>query len=159
MFDRLLLLGKGGNELYFGEIGPDASTVIDYFESNGAPSCPSGANPAEWVVEITTERRMEADLAGPKWPQTWSESPQKQKVRRQLGRLQDTLSKTPATHHMHRRGEHAASFFAQLAIVLKRAFRDYWRDPLYLYSRFGLCICVVSGHSSLYPFMARFQGY
>ena len=157
MFDRLLLLGKGGNELYFGEIGPDASTLIEYFESNGAPSCPSGANPAEWMVEITTENRAEADLAGAKWPQTWSESPQKQQVRKQLAGLEETLSKKPATHHIHQKGEYAASFFTQLAIVLKRAFRNYWRDPLYLYSRFGLCICVVSSHSGIYPFMARFQ--
>lgn len=148
MFDRLLLLEKGGNELYFGEIGPDASTLIHYFESNGAPPCPPGANPAEWMVEVTrtgaTETGEKAKSAGVNWPETWSQSPQKQDVRNQLFTLKGTLSRRPETHHAHQKSEYAASIPRQLIIVLDRLFRNYWRDPLYLYSRFGLCICVVS---------------
>ncbi|KAK4234448.1 ABC-2 type transporter-domain-containing protein [Achaetomium macrosporum] len=146
MFDRLLLLGKGGHELYFGEIGPAASTLISYFESNGAPPCPPGANPAEWMVEVTrasaTDTRQEAKAVGIDWSQTWSQSPQKEEVRQQLAELKATLSHRPDTQRVHHRGEHAASLPRQLAIVLARAFRNYWRDPLYLYSRFGLCIGV-----------------
>lgn len=38
-FDRLLFLGKGGKTIYFGEIGEQSSTVINYFERNGSRHC------------------------------------------------------------------------------------------------------------------------
>ena len=41
--DRLLLLQKGGETIYFGDIGPDSKVVVDYFARNGVP-CPPGAN-------------------------------------------------------------------------------------------------------------------
>lgn len=148
MFDRLLLLEKGGNELYFGEIGPNASTMIEYFENNGAPPCPPGANPAEWVVEMTrtsaTELGEKAKSVAVNWPHTWSRSPQKERIRKQLAEMKERFLKKPDMHRIHPTGEYAASFSRQLLVVLGRAFKNYWRDPLYLYSRFGLCICVVS---------------
>lgn len=149
MFDRLLLLEKGGNELYFGEIGPDAAALIDYFENNGAPPCPRGANPAEWMVEITrtvaTETGENTNSAGVNWSEVWSRSHEREQVRRQLAYWKEKLSQKPNTFNIqHQSGEYAAPFYKQLAVVLGRIFRNYWRDPLYLYSRFGLIICVVS---------------
>ena len=49
-FDRLLFLAKGGKTVYFGEVGKDSRILIDYFERNGGHQCPSGANPAEWML-------------------------------------------------------------------------------------------------------------
>ena len=46
-FDRLLFLQKGGRTVYFGDIGENSSTLIRYFERQGAPTCPPDANPAE----------------------------------------------------------------------------------------------------------------
>ncbi|KAL4735384.1 ABC-2 type transporter-domain-containing protein [Aspergillus similis] len=46
MFDRLLLLGKGGKTVYFGEIGDQSSTLLEYFERNGARKCEPLENPA-----------------------------------------------------------------------------------------------------------------
>ena len=45
VFDRLLLLRKGGQTVYFGDIGERSKTMIKYFERNGAPSCAEDANP------------------------------------------------------------------------------------------------------------------
>ena len=44
-FDRLLLLKKGGQTVYFGDIGKSATTLIDYFQNNGGQSCAPDANP------------------------------------------------------------------------------------------------------------------
>lgn len=44
-FDRLLLLKKGGQTVYFGDIGNKSTTLIDYFQNNGGQSCPPDANP------------------------------------------------------------------------------------------------------------------
>ena len=43
--DRMLLLKKGGKTVYFGDLGDNATTMIDYFESNGARRCDSSENP------------------------------------------------------------------------------------------------------------------
>ena len=45
VFDRLLLLRKGGQTVYFGDIGPNSSKLIGYFEGNGAAKCGPEENP------------------------------------------------------------------------------------------------------------------
>jgi ATP-binding cassette subfamily G (WHITE) protein 2 (SNQ2) len=45
VFDRLLLLKKGGRTVYFGDLGPNATTLIDYFERNGSRLCMPDENP------------------------------------------------------------------------------------------------------------------
>ena len=55
VFDRLLLLRKGGQTVYFGDIGPSASTLIHYLESNGSRPCKPDENPYvlfSWMVSI-----------------------------------------------------------------------------------------------------------
>ena len=52
-FDRLLFLARGGRTVYFGEMGPNSSTLTNYFEKNGAHPCPPEANPAEWMLEVS----------------------------------------------------------------------------------------------------------
>lgn len=42
-FDRLLLLQRGGNCVYFGDIGKDAEVLLSYFHKHGA-HCPPTAN-------------------------------------------------------------------------------------------------------------------
>jgi ABC-type multidrug transport system ATPase subunit len=46
-FDRLLFLAKGGKTVYFGDVGKNSRTLLDYFESNGAEKCGENENPAE----------------------------------------------------------------------------------------------------------------
>lgn len=45
MFDRLLLLRKGGETVYFGDLGHNSSTLLDYFQRNGARECDDEENP------------------------------------------------------------------------------------------------------------------
>jgi len=45
IFDRLLLLKKGGQTVYFGDIGQGSSTMLQYFARNGATPCDPEANP------------------------------------------------------------------------------------------------------------------
>jgi ATP-binding cassette subfamily G (WHITE) protein 2 (SNQ2) len=44
-FDRILLLQKGGETVYFGDLGHNAVTLIKYFERNGSRPCAPGENP------------------------------------------------------------------------------------------------------------------
>lgn len=43
-FDRLLFLAKGGKTVYFGDIGDQSRTLLDYFEANGARTCGESEN-------------------------------------------------------------------------------------------------------------------
>lgn len=44
-FDRLLLLRKGGKTVYFGDLGENCKTLINYFEKKGARKCGEMENP------------------------------------------------------------------------------------------------------------------
>ncbi|KAI1759918.1 P-loop containing nucleoside triphosphate hydrolase protein [Hypoxylon sp. FL1150] len=84
MFDSLLLLNMGRTQLYFGPIGPNASTLIGYFERNSAEKCPVGANPAEWIVEATrTQTETEEQLTEDEnhgFVEKWNDSQEKMEL-------------------------------------------------------------------------------
>ena len=89
-FDRLLFLAPEGKPVYFGEIGPNSSTVVGYFERNGAKPCPEDANPAEWIMEIigcTPGSHSDID-----WPAVWRSSPEYVQVHRELDDMEKGLS-------------------------------------------------------------------
>ncbi|KAI2467417.1 ABC drug exporter AbcA [Annulohypoxylon bovei var. microspora] len=164
MFDRLLLLDKGGTTLYFGDIGHDAATLIDYFVGNGAPTCHPGENPAEWMLEVTgnlpksdTQHNDETS----RWSEKWDLSPHKREVLRQLTELKPdlTLAKPLLSTADSNGREYAVSLFQQMIIVSKRIFQDQWRDPAYLISKIALssCLALVNG-ISFYKSPLDFQG-
>lgn len=95
-FDRLLFLAKGGKTVYFGDIGEESSTLSSYFERNGAPKLPPGANPAEWMLEVigaAPGSHSEID-----WPAVWRDSPEHQAVLDHLAELKSTLSQIGRAH-------------------------------------------------------------
>ena len=140
-FDKLLFLQKGGRTVYFGDIGNNSKNLTEYFERNGAPACPTGANPAEWMLEAigaapgsTTEND---------WHQVWRESPEFQGVQEELNRLKDgSHLKRTDTHSPAWLNEFASPMWEQLLIVTRRVFQQYWRTPSYIYSKFILCTSV-----------------
>jgi ATP-binding cassette, subfamily G (WHITE), member 2, PDR len=84
-FDRLLLLARGGRTVYFGEIGVRSQTMVEYFVSNGAAPCPSGANPAEWILGVIgAGPGSKSDID---WPEVWRSSPEKEAIDVELDRL------------------------------------------------------------------------
>ena len=58
MFDRLLLLRSGGEEVFFSDIGRQGEALVDYFEHRSAhvvkhpPRLPVGQNPANWMLDV-----------------------------------------------------------------------------------------------------------
>lgn len=134
-FDRLLLLAKGGKPVYFGEIGPNASTVIRYFEINGANTMPENANPAHWILEaISTAGSGSVDGD---WAGVWRQSPENLATLNHLAKLKFTTART-SKFLGFKAGQDASEFSTpfhrQLGICLMRLFRHYWRTPSYIYS-------------------------
>jgi ATP-binding cassette, subfamily G (WHITE), member 2, PDR len=131
MFDRLLLLTKGGQPVYFGELGPDSRSLIDYFEKNGGDPCPVGENPAEWMLKVIgTAPGAHTDI---NWPHVWRASPEYAEVRKELERLQSNprISQDSPEDLT----TYAAPFRTQFYMCMKRVFQQYWRTPSYIYAK------------------------
>ncbi|KAJ5961268.1 CDR ABC transporter [Penicillium vulpinum] len=140
-FDRLLFLARGGRTVYFGDIGDKSSTLSSYFERNGAPKLSPEANPAEWMLEVigaAPGTHSEID-----WPAVWRESDERKAVKQHLADLKNNLSLKPvATNDTNQAAfyEFAAPFSVQLYECLIRVFSQYWRTPIYIYSKMALCV-------------------
>lgn len=135
LFDRLLFL-KEGNSLYFGALGPEFRTLVQYFESHGARKCLPHENPAEWMMEITGNSNSYMN-----WAEIWNNSAECLVVRSDCERMTQRL-KGPGAPDGDREydlagaeTEFAVPFWYQLRVVTKRAFQHDWRSPEYLYSK------------------------
>nr|XP_017250971.1 PREDICTED: pleiotropic drug resistance protein 3-like [Daucus carota subsp. sativus] len=66
-FDELILMKRGGQIIYSGELGQHSSKLIEYFENiPGVPKIQENYNPATWMLEVsslTAEARHEIDLS------------------------------------------------------------------------------------------------
>jgi ATP-binding cassette, subfamily G (WHITE), member 2, PDR len=155
MFENLLLLGKKGEPLYFGEVGHRGSAMVDYFEGMGAPKCPDEANPAEWVLRVTGEDEHFDSMhhGHTEWYSKWRSSEQRRQVQHELTRLR-ALSDTPTDPvSAGVDGEYALPIFLQITVLCRRMFQDQWREPATLYCKIGLCIllALVNGISFYNP--------
>jgi ATP-binding cassette subfamily G (WHITE) protein 2 (PDR) len=139
-FDRLLFLAKGGKTVYFGNIGQNSNTLLDYFENQGARKCGARENPAEYMLEIVNEGTQ--PKTGKEWSDVWKESGQATAVFGELDRIHSEMGckETVNENVSDATSEFAAPFWTQLCIVTYRIFQQYWRMPSYIYSKFGLAV-------------------
>ncbi|GME70203.1 unnamed protein product [Ambrosiozyma monospora] len=135
-FDNLLLLKSGGEVVYFGEIGEDAKTLINYFEGNGSIKCLPQANPAEWMLDaIGSTPGSQSDQD---YHEIWINSPEHAAVIAELERLETELIKKPELQVDNKESSYASSLTTQYYEVTKRVFQQYWRSPEYIWSKIVL---------------------
>lgn len=134
-FDNLLLLAKGGRTVFFGDLGLDSASLINYFEKNGAPKCASDANPAEYILDVVNARHSELN-----WPEIWSASSEKQKLLADIQATRKHPSSGSDSHARNEALEFASGTKAQFKYVFKRMTRSYWRLPQYTFGRIFLMI-------------------
>lgn len=139
-FDRLLFLAKGGKTVYFGDIGPGCSTLIDYFVSKGSQPCAPDANPAEWILDVVGAAPGSHALKD--WPDEWLRSPERQAVRQEIDRLMKEFGASESNVNEDKESQHqyAAPFWVQYYLVLYRIFQQYWRTPSYIWAKLALNI-------------------
>ncbi|KAF3985654.1 hypothetical protein FT663_04945 [Candidozyma haemuli var. vulneris] len=137
-FDRLLFLQKGGQTVYFGDLGENSQAMIDYFEGEGAPKCPPEANPAEWMLEVIGA--APGSHADRDYHQVWLQSKARKEVIRELDDMERELPKRPVSEDPEKYKKYAVSFWTQYRQVVKRVFQQYWRTPSYTYSKVLLSI-------------------
>ncbi|WRX10698.1 ABC transporter-like, partial [Theobroma cacao] len=66
-FDELILMKRGGQMIYSGELGQHSSRLIEYFEGiPGVPRIKENHNPATWMLDVTSpsaEAQLGVDFA------------------------------------------------------------------------------------------------
>lgn len=137
-FDRLLFLARGGKTVYFGEVGNDSSSLLEYFQSHGGRQCGEDENPAEYMLEIVNNGTNDQ---GVDWHTVWKSSTEAEEVQRQIDQIHEEQS------HMNIDGskdtggtsEFATSLASQIWECTYRAFQQYWRMPSYVLAKMALC--------------------
>ncbi|KAF4322110.1 hypothetical protein G195_002965 [Phytophthora kernoviae 00238/432] len=149
LFDSLLLLKRGGETVYFGDLGHECSTLINYFEA--VPSVqriPDGYNPATWMLAV-----IGAGVASQRQPEVQENDGQQAldfvkyfnaSAYKQL--LDDRMMEPglflpseefkPVSYTKKR----AATSATQLRFLLGRFFTMYWRTPSYNLTRLFISV-------------------
>ncbi|TDL16644.1 hypothetical protein BD410DRAFT_795131 [Rickenella mellea] len=139
LFDRLLLLRKGGQTVYFGDIGPRSSTLIGYFEKYGAIACGPDDNTAEWMLGVIGAGATAKSSID--WYDVWTKSEEAESVQREIDRIHDERKKLPPIRATQDT-EFATPWVYQLRTLTQRAFSCYWRNPTYLLAKLMLNIVI-----------------
>jgi ATP-binding cassette subfamily G (WHITE) protein 2 (SNQ2) len=132
-FDRLLLLQRGGQCVYFGDIGRDAVVLLDYFRRHGA-HCPPDANPAEWMLDAIGAGQS-PKIGDRDWADIFADSPELANVKDQISQFKTMrLAEVGNSVGIDER-EFATPLWHQLKIVQTRTNLAFWRSPNYGFTR------------------------
>ncbi|KAI0064587.1 hypothetical protein BV25DRAFT_1869256 [Artomyces pyxidatus] len=131
-FDRLLLLGSGGNTIYFGDIGADSRVMREYFARYGAP-CPPNVNPAEYMLEAIGAG-VTPRIGDREWKDIWVDSPEFQRAKYEIEEIKRVALARPQTEKVVH-STYATPIWFQLKTVVQRNFIALWRSPEYVFTR------------------------
>lgn len=141
-FDTILALNPGGNAFYFGPVGEGGQAVIDYFGARGA-HCPPDKNVAEFILETAARPGKREDGSRIDWNEEWKNSEEAAAVIEEIEGLKLSRSQTvPEKTRKEQEKEFAASTWLQTTELLQRTFKQYWRDPSYIYGKLFVAVIV-----------------
>lgn len=140
-FDMILALNPGGNTFYFGPVGENGKDVIKYFADRGV-QCPPAKNVAEFILETAAKSQKKADGTKIDWNDEWKNSEQAEEVLREIDGLKRTRSAVSEHKPSEEGTEFAAPVWIQTTMLTKRVFRQYWRDPSYLYGKLFVSVII-----------------
>ncbi|GBE77519.1 ABC-2 type transporter-domain-containing protein [Sparassis latifolia] len=130
-FDKLLLLERGGETVYFGDIGADSRILRAYFARHGAV-CPNNVNPAEFMLDAIGAG-LAPRIGDRDWNDIWLDSPEYAEVRADIDRIKHEADRPQ--NESDAATTYAAPFWYQMQVVVKRNTMMLWRSPDYVFSR------------------------
>jgi ATP-binding cassette subfamily G (WHITE) protein 2 (SNQ2) len=144
-FDRLLLLQRGGQCVYFGDIGKDAVVLLDYFRHHGA-YCPSDANPAEWMLDAIGAGQAPR-IGNRDWADIFADSPELANIKDRISQMKSQRIKEVGENIKADEREFATPLMHQLKVVQKRTNLSFWRSPNYGFTRLfnHVIIAIITG--------------
>ena len=140
-FDVLLLLKRGGETVYFGDLGKDSCELINYFEKfDCTPRILAGENPATWMLTTigsgtnASEASKSMDYA-----KAYSNSDLHTQA---LLRIEEIVNEASDQNLIKYDSMYATSRVFQIIQVLKRQIQVYWRAPSYNRNRLMLAALI-----------------
>ncbi|KAL3669599.1 hypothetical protein V7S43_004984 [Phytophthora oleae] len=153
LFDSLLLLKRGGEMVFFGELDnvqPDnreCGHLIDYFEAiPEVPRLPHGQNPATWMLECigagvaTAAESTTNPAASVNFVQYFRESSEQQALVGGLGQPGVAIPAPDRLGELNFSNKRAATPATQLRVLVGRFLTMYWRTPSYNLTRFVVAV-------------------
>lgn len=135
LFDRLLLLKRGGETVYFGDLGKNCRSLIDYFEGiPGVTPIDHGHNPATWMLEcigagVDSSHGTDVDFVT-----CFNESDKRMQMDADMDQ-EGVTRPSPNLPEMVYSEKRAADSMTQMRFVVKRFMDLYWRTPSYNLTR------------------------
>lgn len=142
MFDDLLLLKRGGEVVFFGELGEESCHLVDYFEARGAAPIEHGENPAAWMLTAyTKDDSLDEDgntvRAQTNWKEEFEQSEQYRTMKEELAAIKSNpIESKKITFDT----VYAAGRSTRELLMLRRTFRIMMRSPSYNLARIMLAI-------------------
>ena len=127
-FDQLLLLKDGGECVYFGSVGKEASVLLRYFARNGA-YCPPDSNPADWVLDAIGDGNTLA-IGNRDWVDVWRYSPELSVVKSKIWLMNESVAQSGLAPPVDEK-EYATPLMYQIWRAMARMNISLWRTPNY----------------------------
>ncbi|KAG3050742.1 ABC transporter G family member 31, partial [Phytophthora cactorum] len=135
LFDNLLLLKRGGETVFVGELGEKCRKLVEYFESiSGVAPLPKGYNPATWMLEAIGAGVGHA-AGSTDFVETFKNSGEKRILDANLVKEGVTIP-SPDFPEMVFTKKRAANSMTQARFLVGRFMDMYWRTPSYNLTRF-----------------------
>ncbi|PON89430.1 ABC type transporter protein [Trema orientale] len=126
-FDELLLLKRGGEEIYVGPLGRHSCHLINYFEGiEGVNQIKDSYNPATWMLEVTTSAQEIA--LGVDFADVYRNS---ELYRRNKEVIKGFSVPSPGSRDLHFPSKYSQSFLTQCMACLWKQHLSYLRNPPY----------------------------
>ncbi|XP_078438732.1 pleiotropic drug resistance protein TUR2-like [Wolffia australiana] len=131
-FDELLLMTRGGEEIYMGPLGHESCHLIKYFESiEGVSKIKENYNPATWMLEVTTTTQEE--MLGMSFAEVYRNS---DLYKRNKALISELSSPLPDSNNLFFPTNFSQPLLVQCLACLWKQHKSYWRNPSYTATRF-----------------------
>ncbi|TMW67511.1 hypothetical protein Poli38472_011131 [Pythium oligandrum] len=142
VFDSLLLLKRGGQTVYFGELGAKAVELKNYFEAvPGVAPLTEGYNPATWMLEVIGAGVGNTANNDTDFVSVFEASEKKALLDANLARP-GVCTPAPGVSALAFKSKRAASNWTQARFLVGRFMDLYWRTPSYNFTRYIVYIFV-----------------
>ena len=133
MFDDLILLKKGGNVVFFGELGPASTSLVEYFETRGAVPIEFGENPAAWML-----RAYAGEQAGAMdYAELYKSSHQYSQLLLKIKMIEESRSEEKRIHYDC---AFSTKFKERLQFTNRKITTIYKRSPAYNLTRLVIAV-------------------
>lgn len=151
-FNSLLLLKRGGEVVFHGELGEKSQHLIDYFEKyDRTPRIQPGENPATWMLTTIGAGSSAADTKPFDYAGNYTQSTLRTAV---LNQIEDIEAGECDSNKVKFSTRFATSTRTQGLAVLKRTMTIYYRTPPYNTVRMIIAVGVALIFSTVYiPFV------